>query len=53
MNFNGGGKTWIKVNEVVDSKFYKWGPKAYAKEKIMKLGSGEHHVWFTSSIAET
>ena len=28
MNFNGDGKTWIKVNEVNDTRFYKWGPKA-------------------------
>ncbi len=29
------------------------GQRPYAKEKIMKLGPGEHHVWFTSGIWET
>jgi hypothetical protein len=27
--------------------------RPYAKVKIMKLGHGEHRVWFTSGIGET
>jgi len=38
MNFNGDGKTWIKVNEVNDTRFYKWGPKAICEGEDYEVG---------------
>ena len=39
MNFNGDGKTWIKVNEVIDSRSYKWGPKAICEGEDYEVGA--------------
>jgi len=39
MNFNGDGKTWIKVNEVIDTRSYKWGPKAICEGKDYEVGA--------------
>jgi hypothetical protein len=39
LNFNGDGKTWIKVNEVIDSRSYKWGPKAICEGKDYEVGA--------------
>jgi len=39
MNFNGDRKTWIKVNEVVDSRAYKWGPKAICDGQDYEVGA--------------
>jgi hypothetical protein len=39
MNFNGDGKTWIKLNEVVDSRSYKWGPKAICGGEDYEVGA--------------
>ena len=39
MNFNGDGKTWIKVNEVFDTRSYKWGPKAICEGQDYEVGA--------------
>jgi hypothetical protein len=39
MNFNGDGKTWIKVNEVIDTRVYKWGPKAICEGEDYEVGA--------------
>jgi len=39
MNFNGDGKTWIKVNEVIDTRSYKWGPKAICEGQDYEVGA--------------
>ncbi len=39
MNYNGDGKTWIKVNEVVDTRSYKWGPKAICEGEDYEVGA--------------
>ena len=39
MNFNGDGKTWIKVNEVIDTRSYIWGPKAVCEGEDYEVGA--------------
>ena len=39
MNFDGDGKNWIKVNEVNDTRFYKWGPKAICDGEDYEVGA--------------
>jgi len=39
LNFNGDGKTWVKVNEVVDCRLYKWGPKAICEGQDYEVGA--------------
>ncbi len=38
MNFSGDGKTWIKVSEVIDTRSYKWGPKAICEGEDYEVG---------------
>ena len=35
----GDGKTWIKVNEVIDTRSYKWGPKAICEGEDYEVGA--------------
>jgi len=39
INFNGDGKTWIKINEVIDTRSYKWGPKAICEGQDYEVGA--------------
>jgi hypothetical protein len=39
MNLNGDGKSWIKVNEIIDSRAYKWGPKAICDGQDYEVGA--------------
>ena len=39
MNFNGDGKTWIKINEVIDTRSYQWGPKAICEGQDYEVGA--------------
>jgi hypothetical protein len=39
INFTGDRKTWIKVNEVIDTRAYKWGPKAVCEGQDYEVGA--------------
>ena len=39
MNFNGDGRNWIKVNEVIDTRSYKWEPKAICGGEDHEVGA--------------
>ena len=39
MNFNGDGRNWIKVNEVIDNRAYRWGPKAICDGQDHEVGA--------------
>jgi len=39
MNFNGDGKNWVKINEVIDTRAYNWGPKAICDGQHYDVGA--------------
>jgi len=39
INLNGDGKTWVKINEVIDTRAYRWGPKAICEGQDYEVGA--------------
>jgi len=39
MNIDGDGKNWVKINEVTDTRAYKWGPKAICDGQDYEVGA--------------
>jgi hypothetical protein len=52
INFNGDGKTWIKVNELLILDPINGDQKQYVKDRITRLEHGVLLEWYTNGMAD-